>query len=37
MARMDDTRARFLTAIAGRLGADRIVELQLLVHFVNEV
>jgi hypothetical protein len=26
---MDDTRARFLTAIAGRLGADRIVELHL--------
>lgn len=26
---MDDTRARFLNAIAGRLGADRIVELHL--------
>lgn len=26
---MDDTRARFLTAIAGRLGADRVVELHL--------
>jgi hypothetical protein len=26
---MDDTRARFLAAIAGRLGADRIVEVHL--------
>lgn len=26
---MDDTRARFLTAIAGQLGADRIVELHV--------
>ncbi len=26
---MDDTRARFLTAVADRLGADRIVELHL--------